>query len=65
MSRKALVRHFKGEPLPAAFEHPLLRNCYPLPLQQGRYAQEGLRLRLDDLLGLVYEPAEGNKEESA
>lgn len=65
VSRKALVRHFKGEPLPAAFEHPLLRNCYPLPLQQGRYAQEGLRLRLDDLLGLVYEPAEGNKEESA
>lgn len=65
VSRKALVRHFKCEPLPAAFEHPLLRNCYPLPLQQGRYAQEGLRLRLDDLLGLVYEPAEGNKEERA
>ena len=65
VSRKALVRHFKGEPLPAAFEHPLLRNCYPLRLQQGRYAQEGLRLRLDDLLGLVYEPAEGKKEESA
>lgn len=65
VSRKALVKRCKSEPLPAAFEHPLLRNCYPLPLQQGRYAQEGLRLRLDDLLGLVYEPADGAKEESA
>lgn len=65
VSRKALVKHFKNEPLPAAFEHPLLRNCYPLPLQQGRYTQDGLRLRLDDRLGLVYEPAEIRKEESA
>lgn len=64
VSRKALVRRCKGEPLPVAFEHPLLRNCYPLPLQQGRYVQEGLRLRLDERLGLVYEPAEGTKEES-
>ncbi|MEO4045671.1 CRISPR-associated helicase Cas3' [Pseudomonas sp. CAU 1711] len=65
VSRKVLVRHFKGNPLPAAFAHPLLRNFYPLPLRQGCYVQEGLRLRLDDLLGLVYEPAEGTKEESA
>lgn len=65
VSRKALVKHFRGEPLPAAFEHPLLRNCYPLPLQQGRYTQGGLRLRLDDVLGLVDEPADGKKEESA
>lgn len=65
VSRKALVRHFKCDQLPTAFEHPLLRNCFPLPLQQGRYVDDGLRLRLDESLGLVYEPADGSKEESA
>lgn len=60
VSRPAMVKRFKCDPLPTAFEHPLLRNCYPLPLQQGRYMQDGLRLRLDDLLGLVYEPNEEN-----
>lgn len=60
VSRTAMVKRFKCDPLPTAFEHPLLRNCYPLPLQQGRYMQDGLRLRLDDLLGLVYEPNEEN-----
>ena len=65
VSRSALVKRFKCDQLPAAFEHPLLRNCFPLPLQQGRYVQDGLRLRLDDLLGLVYEPADGTNEESA
>lgn len=65
VSRKVLVKRCKSESLPVAFEHPLLRNCYPLPLHQGRFAQEGLRLRLDELLGLVYEPADGAREESA
>ena len=65
VSRTALVRHFKVPTLPVAFEHPLLRNCYPLPLQQGRYAHDGIRLRLDDLLGLVYEPAAAPEEERA
>lgn len=65
VSRTALVRRCKCEPLPVAFEHPLLRNCFPLPLQQGRYVQDGLRLRLDDVLGLVYESADGTKEENA
>ena len=60
VSRSAMVKRFRCDPLPAAFEHPLLRNCFPLPLQQGRYAQDGLRLRLDELLGLVYEPNEEN-----
>ncbi|MHB8820562.1 MAG: CRISPR-associated helicase Cas3' [Pseudomonadaceae bacterium] len=64
LSRTAVVKRLKCDQLPAAFEHPLLRNCYPLPLQQGRYAQDGLRLRLDDLLGLVYEPADGTNEET-
>lgn len=65
VSRMALVKRFKCDQLPAAFEHPLLRNCYPLPLQQGRYVQDGLRLRLDDHLGLVYEPSDGTNKESA
>lgn len=63
VSRKGLVRHLKSTPLPAAFAHPLLRNCYPLPLRQGRYAVDGLRLRLDDELGLVYEPVDAVKKE--
>lgn len=65
VSRKAVLKRLKSDPLPVAFEHPLLRNCYPLPLQQGRYAHDGLRLRLDDLLGLVYERADGPNEGNA
>lgn len=62
VSHGALVKHFKAEP-PAAFQHPLLRNAYPLPLQAGRYAEAGLCLRLDEQLGLVYEPAEAPHKE--
>lgn len=65
VSRRALVAHFKRIDLPAAFEHPLLRNCYPLPLRQGQYPGEGLSLRLDSVLGLVYGPADGASEEMA
>ena len=65
VSRKALLKRLKCDPLPVAFEHPLLRNCYPLLLENGRYAQDGLRLRLDDLLGLVYEPTDGPNEGDA
>lgn len=62
-SRTALVKRFKSEAVPVAFEHPLLRNCYPLPLRQGRYDENGVHLRLDRLLGLVFEPAEAINEE--
>ncbi|SDI43396.1 CRISPR-associated helicase, Cas3 family [Pseudomonas delhiensis] len=62
VSRRALVAHFKRIDLPAAFEHPLLRNCYPLPLRQGQYPGEGLSLRLDSVLGLVYGPVDGANE---
>ncbi|OEC59790.1 CRISPR-associated helicase/endonuclease Cas3 [Pseudomonas sp. ENNP23] len=62
VSRTALVKRLKAEP-PPAFQNPLLRNAYPLPLQAGLYADAGLHLRLDDELGLVYEPTEApNKE---
>lgn len=65
VSRTALVKRFKCDELPVAFQHPLLRNCYPLPLQLGRYSHEGLCLQLDDELGLVYLPVEGPNEEKA
>lgn len=65
VSRRALVKHFKCDQRFAAFDHPLLRNCYPLPLQQGRYLQDGIRLCLDEWLGLVYEPNEELKKEGA
>ncbi|MFT3803783.1 MAG: CRISPR-associated helicase Cas3' [Burkholderiaceae bacterium] len=57
VSRKGLVLHFKCQELPVAFAHSLLRHCVPLPLHEGVYEKDGLRLRLDDLLGLVYEPS--------
>lgn len=65
VSRPALVKRLKGAEPPIAFQHPLLRNCYPLFLEQGRYAEEGLHLRLDEALGLVYEPIHGLNEELA
>ncbi|GHU48164.1 hypothetical protein AGMMS50289_24420 [Betaproteobacteria bacterium] len=56
VSKVAVVRHFKAAGLPVAFqESALLKHAYPLPLQHGRYAQDGLNLRLDKILGLVYE----------
>lgn len=57
ISRAALVRHFQAvDATPAFREHPLLRNIYPLPLTDGVYVGvEGLCVRLDQHLGLVYE----------
>ncbi|MFT4192238.1 MAG: CRISPR-associated helicase Cas3' [Comamonas sp.] len=61
LARTAVVRHFQGKELPVAFaEHPLLRNFHPLPLSQGRYECDGVRLQLDAELGLVYEIKEAS-----
>lgn len=65
VSRAAVVRHFKKNEASAAFEHALLRNCCPLPLHGGRYENDGLCLRLDVELGLVYLPASEMNEEIA
>ncbi len=62
VSRTALVKRLKAE-APVAFQHPLLRSSYPLLLQAGRYAEAGLSLRLDDELGLVYEPVDAPHKE--
>ncbi len=60
LSRTAVVRHFEKATPPAAFaHHPLLRHVHPLPLREGVYDQGGLRLRLDEQLGVVY----GEREE--
>lgn len=64
VSRIAVVKQIKCKDLPVAFEHPVLRNCYPLPLQQGRYSEGGLNVRLDGLLGLVFEPVDVVKEKA-
>lgn len=66
VSRAALVKHFQASELPVAFaEHGLLKFFYPLPLKDGRYELGKLCVRLDDELGLVYEPTDGPTEEKA
>lgn len=62
LSRTAVVKHFQPQPLPRAFEHPLLRNARPLPLRHGCYDLGGLRLRLDAELGLAYESTTASEE---
>mgnify|MGYP000278756885 CR=1 FL=1 len=69
VSRKALVKHFQSQEPPLAFAgHPLLKYLRPLPLCEGRCAAGSLQLRLDAVLGLVYEKAASPvaaREESA
>lgn len=65
VSRGAVVKHFKSKGVPPAFEHAILRNCYPLPLLEGKYVDGSVRIRLDAQLGLLYEPANELKEADA
>ena len=64
LSRKAAVTHFEVQPAPEAFKtHPLLKHLRPLPLSDDCYL--GLKsrvIRLDPVLGLVYEHAESKHE---
>ncbi|KAF0805179.1 CRISPR-associated helicase Cas3 family protein [Alcanivorax sp. S71-1-4] len=56
VSQTALVKHFQGSELAESFAtHSLLKDFYPLPLQEGRYEQNSLRLRMDKELGLICE----------
>jgi len=56
LSRKDVVVHFREKVIPDSFAtHPLLRNLHPLPLIDGKYETETLRLCLDSALGLIYE----------
>ena len=59
LSRKGVVKKSKAMGVPEGWKKsPLLRNCFPLALDaQGRWSEDA-KVRLDDDLGLVYEPKE-------
>lgn len=59
ISRKGVVNKLRGLGVPEGWKKsPLLRNCFPLTLDaQGRWTEDA-KVRLDDDLGLVYEPKE-------
>jgi CRISPR-associated endonuclease/helicase Cas3 len=59
ISRKGVVNKLRALGVPEGWKKsPLLRNCFPLTLDaQGRWTEDA-KVRLDDDLGLVYEPKE-------
>ena len=59
LSRKGVVMKLKQMGVPEGWKKsPLLRNCFPLVLNaEGRWTEDAT-VRLDDDLGLVYEPKE-------
>jgi CRISPR-associated endonuclease/helicase Cas3 len=61
ISKKGIVKQLQAEGAPEGWKKsPLLRNGYPLLLDaQGRWMLDPA-VRLDDDLGLVYEPKEAN-----
>lgn len=54
VSRKDIVKHFRSKERPRSFEHPLLRNCVPMPVKGGQYIDATLNIRIDAYLGVVY-----------
>lgn len=60
ISRKDVVRKLRAFGVPEGWKKsPLLRNCFPLMLDAQGCWIEDAKVRLDDDLGLVYEPKEG------
>jgi CRISPR-associated endonuclease/helicase Cas3 len=59
ISRKGVVKKLRAYGVPEGWKKSsLLRNCYPLTLDaQGRWTEDA-KVRLDEDLGLVYEPKE-------
>lgn len=59
LSRKGVVKKLQANGVPESWKKSsLLRNCFPLLLNdQGRWAEDET-VRMDDELGLVYEPKE-------
>ncbi|MDO8369810.1 MAG: CRISPR-associated helicase Cas3' [Candidatus Nitrotoga sp.] len=59
LSRKDVVKKLQKRGVPEGWKKsPLLRNCFPLTLDaQGRWTEDA-KVRLDNDLGLVYEPKE-------
>lgn len=59
LSRKGIVKRLQAQGVPEGWKKsPLLRNCFPLELTlEGRWMRDA-SVRLDENLGLVYEPKE-------
>lgn len=59
LSRRSVVQRLRDQGVPDGWaKSPLLRNCYPLVLDGvGRWTEDAT-VRLDEDLGLVYEPKE-------
>lgn len=59
VTRKGVVRKLKAEGVPDGWKKSsLLRNCFPLILDADNRWTKDAAVRLDDDLGLVYEPKE-------
>ncbi len=59
LSRKSLVKQLRAQGVPEGWKKSsLLRNCYPLSLDSNGCWLEDPSVRLDDELGLIYEPKE-------
>lgn len=57
LSRPDVVRRVRGQGVPDGWaKSPLLRNCYPLVLDEAGHWTEYATVRMDEDLGLVYEP---------
>ncbi len=60
LSRKRVVNMLRTAGIPEGWKQmALLRNCYPLVLDEKMRWKEDATVRLDDELGLVFEPKEG------
>lgn len=59
LSRQNVVRTLRGRGIPEGWaKSPLLRNCYPLVLDEAGHWTEDATVRMDEDMGLVYEPKE-------
>ncbi|MFH1217306.1 MAG: CRISPR-associated helicase Cas3' [Pseudomonadota bacterium] len=60
LSRKGVVKKLQASGVPEGWKkNSLLRNCFPLLLNDGGRWKMDETVRMDDELGLVYEPKEG------
>jgi CRISPR-associated endonuclease/helicase Cas3 len=59
LSRKGVVKKLQKQGIPESWKKsPLLRNCYPLFLDEQARWTEDATVKLDDNLGMVYESKE-------
>ncbi len=59
LSRNEVIRKLRGGGIPEGWQKSsLLRNCYPIILDENLRWIEGAKVRLDDELGIVYERRE-------